>query len=160
MADLIVRDAERHEVAFPARMRVAGEHSSQVRLSAAAPLRDSWIEVDVLDLSRGGFGLISPVYLPRMTLIQVQVFSPQSPTGEPMVEGVVRVRRVSMTDGRPAYLFGTSLEHSDGLAGRQLDALLVTLESQTQQAVQNEPEQVQDLRSNGSAGLHLGGQDA
>ncbi len=125
MSGLIVRNAERHEISLPARMRVAGEHVSVVRLAAGAPTRDGWIEADLMDLSRSGFGLVSPVFLPRLTLIQVQIMDPASDQdAEPIVDGVVRIRRVIMTDGRPSYLIGTSVEHGHSMITGQLNKLM------------------------------------
>ncbi len=125
MSNLIVRDSERHEISLPARVRVAGEHVSVVRLAAGAPTKDGWIETDLMDLSRTGFGLVSPVFLPRLTLIQVQIFDPaDGDDAQPLADGVVRVRRVLMTDGRPGYLLGTSVDPAHSMINRQLDALV------------------------------------
>lgn len=125
MANLIVRDFERHEISLPARVRVAGEHVSVVRLAAGAPSKDGWIETDLMDLSRTGFGLVSPVFLPRLSLVQVQIFDPADGNdAQPMVDGVVRVRRVLMTDGRPGYLLGTSTDPAHSMMNRQLEALV------------------------------------
>jgi hypothetical protein len=130
MAGLIVRDSERFEVAMPARMRVAGEHASIVRLSAAAPQRDGWVDVDVIDLSRGGFGVMSPIFFPRRSLVQVQIFQPGSESDETVLEGIVRVMRVTMTDARPGYLLGLAQESATGLLARQLEVVIGRL-SQT-----------------------------
>ncbi len=125
MAGLIVRNAERHEISLPVRMRVAGEHVSVVRLAAGAPTRDGWIEADLADLSRSGFGLVSPVFLPRLTLIQVQILDPvHGDEADPLLDGLVRIRRVIMTDGRPSYLIGTSVEHGHSMITGQLNKLM------------------------------------
>ncbi len=125
MPDLMVRTADRFDLSMPAKIRLAGDHVSVVRIAAGAPTEDGWVLVDLVDLSRSGFGFVSPVFLPKLSLLQIQIPDPFGQgDAEPLFDGVIRVRRVLMTDGRPAYLIGTSFESSTEIAQRQMDALM------------------------------------
>ena len=125
MPDVMVRNADRFDLSLPAMVRLAGDNVSVVRLAAGAPTEDGWVLVDLVDVSHSGFGFVSPVFLPNLALLQIQIPDPfGEPDDEPIFDGVVRVRRVIMTDGRPAYLVGTSTASSSELAQRQLEALM------------------------------------
>lgn len=100
------------------------------RLASQAGAMDGWLEVDVVDLSHGGMGLISLVFLPRRTLLTVRVFSPQG-DGAEILQCPVRIQRVCMTDRRPAYLLGTSFEQMSPERRSKLDELLESIGGST-----------------------------
>lgn len=131
-AALMVRRTVRHDVVLSATIAVAPEHATTVRFSPAAGGRDGWLEVDVVDFSGGGVGLVTSVLLPRLTLLIVRVPNPGG--GPPLLEARCRVQRVSMTDRRPAYLIGTSFEDGSVEAARQIRDLLALLGGEGQGA--------------------------
>lgn len=131
MADrkgLRMRRAERFELVLPVRMRIDDVHASKVRFGPKAGAKDGWIDGDVVDLGRGGIGLIVPHFVPRATVVRLCVSRPEQQGGGELFTARCVVQRVMMTDRRPAYMLGTSLvggvEASSGLV-----ALLDDLES-------------------------------
>lgn len=103
---LIVRRYERHELVLPAIVSVAPEHQSLVRFNSAVCERDGWIPATLTDISPGGLGLMTQVFLPRMSLIRVRVLRGHDEAQ--VLDVKVRVQRVIMSDRRPAYLVGTA----------------------------------------------------
>ena len=104
--DLMVRRHERHELVLPAILSVAPEHKSLVRFNPSICERDGWVPATLTDISPGGLGLITHVFIPRMSLVRVRIMRGE---GERQVLDVkVRLQRVCMTDRRPAYLLGTA----------------------------------------------------
>ncbi len=109
MPSLVVRKNVRHDVALRAAVSITGYCTDIVRLSPAANAPTGWLDLDCVDLSLGGVGFASPVFFPRQTKLKVKVFSPSEST-KVILECVCVVRRVIMTDGRPAYHLGTSFD--------------------------------------------------
>lgn len=124
---LIVRDAARFDIALHARFRIGPEHQTVVRFSQAAGVRDGWPEAEVVDLSAHGVGLVSGVFVPRGCRLELRVFG--AAKNDLLFSIPCTVRRVVMTDRRPAYLLGLAFETSDGSALRQIRALLEQLET-------------------------------
>lgn len=120
--DLVVRRTQRHDVVLRGRFAVAEPHAQAVRLSRASGARDGSIEGDVVDLSGGGVGFLSPVFFPKRLLMDVQVLAPGS--ASPLLVCRGRVTRVLMTDRRPMYLVGVAFEEMDPAAVAALSALL------------------------------------
>jgi len=129
--ELSIRRTVRHEVFLPARIAVAPEHAEIVRLASTSPGEPS-IEVDLIDFSAGGVGMISQTYLPRNCLIQVRVLSPDENQSEPLFEAIAQIQRIVMTDRRPAYLIGTSFIDLTPKQQEQIDAVLATLDDDEQ----------------------------
>jgi len=102
-----VRRSSRHDVSLRAQLCIIGTHANLVRLAAPAGARQGWLDVDVVDVSAGGLGFITNVFLPRECRIRLQVFLDDSAV--PTAEVPLRIQRVNMTDRRPAYLLGASL---------------------------------------------------
>lgn len=109
MASLVVRKNVRHDVALNAAVRLTGDSADIVRLSPAANVPSGWLELDCVDLSLGGVGFATPVFFPRQTKLAVKLYSPTD-KNKVILECVCVVRRVIMTDGRPAYHLGTSYD--------------------------------------------------
>ncbi|MBK9189263.1 MAG: hypothetical protein IPM33_09950 [Phycisphaerales bacterium] len=105
---LIVRRNARHDVAIRGRVSIAPDHAKSVSLAGASGAKDGWVDVDIVDFSTGGVGMVSLVFLPRKTHVRVQVFGPD-PESPALVELPGVVQRVCMTDRRPAYLIGASV---------------------------------------------------
>lgn len=125
--DLMVRQAVRHDVCMRAQMSVPMGSTAQVRLTAAAGAKDGWLEIDLVDFSAAGIGFISTVFVPRKCVVTVRVMSPD-PDAPMLVEASYRIQRNVMTDRRPAYLIGASLDAPNEKSVGQIDALLNMLE--------------------------------
>ncbi len=122
VSQVIVRRAVRHDVAMRAQVCVNALHASLVRVSAAAGIKDGWIDADAVDFSLGGVGVISTVFFPRHTVVRLRLLSPgEVPTT--LFEGDCVIRRVVMTDRRPAYHLGTSFHLLDAEAQKQIEAM-------------------------------------
>jgi c-di-GMP-binding flagellar brake protein YcgR len=107
MSTTHVRKTMRHDVAIKAAIKVAPAHADLVRLSNGSGAQSGWIDSDCVDASVGGMGFISTTFLPRMTNVAVRLFaSADAPTA--FIECPCVVRRVIMTDRRPAYHLGCS----------------------------------------------------
>lgn len=127
MADaqgLIVRKSVRLDIALPALLRIDSEHAGAVRFGPASGQRDGWVEADVVDLSGGGVGLIMTQFVPSGCMVVVRVFGHDGREHEALFELRGEVRRVLMTDRRPAYLVGVSLDTMDEGSLAALEGLL------------------------------------
>ncbi|HEX2837648.1 MAG TPA: PilZ domain-containing protein [Phycisphaerales bacterium] len=116
----------RHHVAMRAQVTVSSLHVSVVRLASAAGAKDGWVEADAVDFSLGGVGLITQVFFPRHAVLRIRLLAPGEEQ-KVLFEGDSVVRRVIMTDRRPAYHIGTSFHSLDAEAQKQiafLNALL------------------------------------
>lgn len=125
---LSVRSAARHDVFLPVRLAVASEHDAMVLLTPRATGGGAWIKGDLVDLSIGGFGVITQVALPRRVLIQIDVFGVDQTDELPLVRAIGRVQRVVMTDRRPAYLIGGAFDRVDAEAAQGISSLVAQLE--------------------------------
>ncbi len=107
---LVLRRSARHDVALRARVSIAPDHTPFVKFSAGAADRQGGLLVDLVDLSTGGCGLLTGVFVPRHGLVEIQIFGVGG-EGQPEIAQVRgRIQRVIMTDRRPAYLIGTAFE--------------------------------------------------
>jgi hypothetical protein len=122
----IVRRSVRYDVSIRASISVLREHGSLVRFAGGAGARDGWIDVDLVDFSSSGAGIMSHVFIPRRTLLLARLYSFGS---EPkvIVEAPLRVQRVAMTDRRPAYLIGTAFADLPPTSVEQINHLLELL---------------------------------
>ncbi|MFO0831608.1 MAG: PilZ domain-containing protein [Phycisphaerales bacterium] len=112
----------RHQVAMRAQVCISGMHAALVRLSPAAGAKDGWLEADAVDFSLGGVGLITSVFLPRHAGVRVRLLTPGEESTV-LFEGEAVVRRVIMTDRRPAYHLGTSFHNLDAESQKQVTAI-------------------------------------
>lgn len=126
MNSTLVRKAMRHDVAIKAMIKVAPAHADLVRLSNGSGVQSGWIEVDCVDASLGGLGFISTTFLPRMTNVAVRLFS-TADANAPLLECPCVVRRVIMTDRRPAYHLGCSYGELTPELQRAVESLLNNL---------------------------------
>jgi hypothetical protein len=126
----MVRQSVRYDVSIRGCVAVADEHAQAIRFGAGAGHRDGWVDLDIVDVSSNGLGMISPVFIPRKTLLTVRAYSHgENPTL--LLEVPVRVQRVFMTDRRPGYLIGTSFADPGAEAVKQINALLAMLADDT-----------------------------
>jgi len=121
----MARQSVRYDVSIRGCASIGPDHLASIHFGAGAGARDGWIDLDIVDFSSNGVGMISPVYIPRRTQLIVRAYSfGEKP--ELVLEVPVRVQRVCMTDRRPAYLIGTAFSEPDERASQQIAALLAT----------------------------------
>lgn len=121
-----VRRSVRYDVSIRAAVSIHPDQAQLVRFAAAAGARDGWLDVDLVDFSSNGVGIMSPVFVPRRTVLMARLyaFGPDAPV---IVEAPLRVQRVCMTDRRPAYLIGTSYADPGASSISQINRLLELL---------------------------------
>jgi hypothetical protein len=122
----IVRRSVRYDVLIKASMAIVPEQAGLVRFAAGSGARAGWVDVDLVDFSPSGVGLMSPVFVPRRALINVRLYS-YGPEAKVILEAPVRVQRVYMTDRRPAYLIGTSFADMPQASIEQINRLMELL---------------------------------
>ena len=122
----IVRRSVRYDVSIRAAISVLPEHAGLVRFAGGSGARDGWVDVDLVDFSSSGVGLMSAVFIPRRTLLMARLYGPGGST-QVIVEAPLRVQRVCMTDRRPAYLIGTSFTDPPPESVDQINRLLALL---------------------------------
>lgn len=112
-----------------ARVAIAPEHAALVRFSTGSGARDGWIEAGVVDVSNGGVGLMTTVFIPRRCRVILRLRADDAPDAPVLLEAGARVMRIVMTDRRPAYLVGTSFEGLSPETASALDALMSRMEN-------------------------------
>lgn len=103
--NLVVRQHERLNCALSAEATIAPEHQGPIVLSPLAADNTGKFSPIVVDISRGGIGLKSKVFLPKQAHLNVTITDPV--VGTP-ISATVRVQRVIMTDRTPTYELGTA----------------------------------------------------
>jgi hypothetical protein len=124
----IIRRTQRLDVSIRAMICVAPVHASAIKLAPPSGVKDGWIECDCVDVSIGGIGFITTAYLPRLTRLRVKLLS-VAEQPEVVLECDCVVRRVPMTDRRPAYHVGCSFVDLDESQTQKIEELLVMLGS-------------------------------
>ncbi len=101
---LQTRQFARRNLMLAARLEVHADHAEQIRLS----FPEEGGRPTIVDVSEGGMGLCSSIYLPRMARLTVHI--PATPELEEIGgDGVslrTIVRRCGMTDVKPTYHIG------------------------------------------------------
>lgn len=129
----LVRADQRYNCSLGAVLRPApGDTSSpsadlgdQVLLGRSAGEGDGTVKVTVVDLSRGGLGVSTPIFFPRGARVEISV------AGKGGVSTVVgRVQRVEMRDRKPTYYLGVSMANTTE-AAPVLESLLNDLRRST-----------------------------
>ena len=120
-----IRQAQRFDVAFRGRFAVAPASSGAVRFAPSSGARDGWIDADFVDMSQGGCGFMSPLFVPRGCHVRLQVLSVDG--SKALIDGLACIQRVIMTDRRPAYLVGASFRGQTPEFREQVNALLAGL---------------------------------
>ncbi|MFO0972973.1 MAG: PilZ domain-containing protein [Phycisphaerae bacterium] len=99
--NLQTRQFERRSAELPARIEILAEHADQIRLAFA----DALARITVTDLSEGGIGLSSGLFLPKNARVLVRVRMGETPTDKELTVQAI-VRRCIMMDVRPTYHIG------------------------------------------------------
>jgi hypothetical protein len=129
-----VRSARRHELSIRGLLSIAPASTAAVRWSAAAGAREGVVEVDAIDLSKGGMGLIGLVFLPRGTVVRVKLLAPTS-EAQVLLDVCGIIRRVAMIDRRPAYQFGVSFGDLGPEVTKDIERLLALLHADDDEVV-------------------------
>jgi len=126
MNELAVRQSQRHDVALRGTVQIDPDQASIVRLSKTSGAREGVLSVDIVDLSAKGLGFLIPVFLPKGIGVVVAVLDPKG--GPPLLSIKGKVMRAVMTDRRPMYLIGVSIEIPEGDTKKALDSILASFE--------------------------------
>ena len=125
---LIVRRTERFEISLPGKVRVAMQHLDAVQFVKGVTGEDRWFDVDVVDFSEGGVGFVSDIFFARALELELMIPDTSGLSDQPMLLCEMQVKRVQMTDRRPAYLvgcaFGELLENQREDVERLISKLL------------------------------------
>lgn len=102
----------RHETHCEARVTVHPDHADQFRLSFPDALSD----VSVVDVSKGGLGLRSCIFLPKNLRLNLTVTGTNEEGQSLHRELTIRaiVRRCTMLDHKPNYLVGLQFADASG----------------------------------------------
>lgn len=121
---LTVRRTVRYELKLRAVLDIASEHSGQVRMSVGGMASSEGIDLEMIDFSEGGVGLMSDIFLPRGCLGRVRVFEGVGKEETVVLDAKVRIRRVIMSDPKPAYFLGTAFVDPGPRHQEQLECLI------------------------------------
>ncbi len=121
---LRVRQHQRRGIGLPVEFVVCEEHRSQEKFSGSSTAADDHTIRGVsLDISPGGIGFSSALFLPRSCEGTLRVFDPipaRSGVDGPPVHEIafaqrVKVRRVRMIGPEPTYFIGVSFADPEGI---------------------------------------------
>lgn len=130
-----IRKSARFEIVLPVRLKLSPKQAIRVAFrsdpglpSAAQDSPDAgFIEGDLIDISRGGVGIMTPNFLPKGCRAEVRICALDADTSRPLLVSTVRVQRAFMTDSRPAYLLGAAFVDVDAVFEHDLQLLLTRL---------------------------------
>jgi len=99
-------------------------HLDVMRFVDTVTDENRWMSIDVVDFSSGGVGFISDVFFARALDLEIEILN-YADSNQPVLLGCeMRVKRVQMTDRRPAYLIGCSFNDLDDETQHSIDALI------------------------------------
>lgn len=119
-----VRRNERYEIVLPVRFRIEKRSERSVRFRPHASPLSGYVEADLIDISRGGVGVILNEFFPKGTRLEMRICALDADPSRPILVGRVRVQRSRMTDSRPGYLIGAAFIDTDPVFERDLDQLI------------------------------------
>lgn len=120
---LTVRQHERATLGLRAEFEVADHHRDQVRFNPATSGTGAFVVMaTALDVSPGGIGLRSPLFVPRNCEGVVRVLAPG--TGNDIIfEHDVKVRRARLDGSDEGYFLGTAFLKASPDIGERVAAL-------------------------------------
>ena len=124
---LIVRRSERFEISIPARVRISAINAENVLFAKGVTDADRWVQVDIVDFAQGGVGFVSDLFFARGVNLDLEIRLNEDTNSDPMLQTHMMVKRVQMTDRRPAYLIGCSFVDSDEQTQESISELLFRL---------------------------------
>jgi len=130
-----IRKSARFEIVLPVRLKLSSKQAVRVAFrsdpeppSAAQDSPDAgFIRGDLIDISRGGLGIMTPNFLPKGCRAEVRICALDADISRPLLVSRVRVQRAFMTDSRPAYLLGAAFVDTDDVFEHDLQLLLTRL---------------------------------
>ncbi|MBX3395245.1 MAG: PilZ domain-containing protein [Phycisphaerae bacterium] len=131
----LARQHERHHTSFRARVEPHGDHAAQIRLS----FPDAFCGLEVIDVSSGGLGLKSSVFIPRNLRINLHISDVSA--GDDVATQVLNiravVRRCLLVDHKPTYQVGLQFLNPKG---NDEQALVKAASSNLSRVKSTEPE--------------------
>lgn len=124
-----VRRSARFEIVLPARITVCPAHARQARFVQGITDGEGCVKADLIDLSLGGVGLLSTHFFPKQAKLRLRVYGLNGDKAPALLDGHIRIQRITMTDSRPGYLLGGCFVDTDGVFDRDLDLLLNRLDN-------------------------------
>ena len=121
---LLVRRTERFDISLPAQVRIAKQHVEMVLFAKGVAGDDRWIDVDVVDFSEGGVGFAVESFFPRSVDLELRILQGRDSASEVLLQCEMKVKRVQMTDRRPAYLVGCSFQRVDEQGQQSIQTLI------------------------------------
>ncbi len=121
---LLVRRTERFDISLPAQVRIAKQHVEMVLFAKGVAGDDRWIDVDVVDFSEGGVGFAVESFFPRSVDLELRILQGRDSASEVLLQCEMKVKRVQMTDRRPAYLVGCSFQGVDEQGQQSIQTLI------------------------------------
>jgi hypothetical protein len=111
------RQHRRHETRFAASIAVHADHADQYRLT----FPDAQTDLAVVDVSKGGLGLRSGVFMPKNLRLILTVKGAAGGDGASGSKMTIRavVRRCQMVDHKPTYLVGMQFIDAGGADERR-----------------------------------------
>jgi hypothetical protein len=94
----------RHETRYEAAVEVHTDHEEQFRLS----FPDTQSNMAVIDVSKGGLGLCSPIFMPKNLRVTLTIANFGAAEGKHGLDLKIRaiIRRCVMLDHKPTYQLG------------------------------------------------------
>ncbi len=112
------RQFQRHETKYEVRIEPHSAHADQFRVSYPGVLSG----LAVIDVSKGGLGFISGIFIPKNLRLQLHVSGigdgPDCHARDLVVQGIVR--RCVMSDHKPTYKIGIQFSNPGGHDEKQL----------------------------------------
>ncbi|HUN82589.1 MAG TPA: PilZ domain-containing protein [Phycisphaerae bacterium] len=108
------RQFKRHAARWSARIEAHGDHAEQFRLSFA----DQFNDLAVVDVSEGGFGLVTSFLVPKNLKLIVHVDAAVDGGRTFLIRGIIR--RCMLLDHRPCYQVGVQFIDASGADEREL----------------------------------------
>ncbi len=126
------RQFRRHETSFRAYLEPVREHAERFRLA----IPDAQTGLAVIDVSEGGLGLRSNLFLPRSlrVLLQVWLDPEHCENPSPPLHIHAIVRRCTPVDHRPTYRVGMQFADAGGIDEQRLIAAVREARSAAQAA--------------------------
>lgn len=122
---------ERYEIVLPVRIRLLQESANRVRFTPHAAPKSGYLSGDLIDMSRGGAGVMLTEYLPTGARAEMRICGTDGDPTQPLLVSKVRIQRSRMTDSRPAYFVGTAFTDIDGVFEHDLELLLKRLDNKS-----------------------------
>ena len=105
---LIIRRNERHEISLPAQVRVSFSHTELVKLSKGTAGEKGWVNVHLIDFSENGIGIVTEVFFPRGSVLEVRV----PDLGDPFHRSLKEPHKLKIMLRRAVLLMPNDVKHT------------------------------------------------